>query len=193
MGINLKKGERISLTKDKAGLSEVVIGLGWNTNRFTTGGDFDLDVSVFLVGENGKVNNQNDFVFYGNLTHSSGAVKHIGDNRTGEGEGDDEQIYIDLKKIPSNVSKIIFSTTIYEAEERKQNFGQVDKSYIRIIDQSNNQEICRYDLEEDFSVETAVILGELYNHNNEWKFNAIGSGFQGGLGTLCKTYGIDVD
>ena len=193
MGISLKKGQKVSLTKDKPGLSKVVVGLGWDTNKFDTGGDFDLDASAFLVGENGKVTNQSDFIFFGNLEHSSGAVKHIGDNRTGEGDGDDEQIFVELEKIPSNIKRIIFTATIYEAESRKQNFGQISNAYIRIMDQEKNEELLRYDLGEDFSIETAVVFGEIYENNGEWKFNAMGSGFQGGLAALCGNYGIEVD
>ncbi|HIT72972.1 MAG TPA: TerD family protein, partial [Candidatus Fimicola cottocaccae] len=133
-----------------------------------------------------------EFVFYGNLKHVSGGVVHMGDNRTGEGEGDDEQIKIDLDKVPSNVSKIAFTVTIYEAEERRQNFGQVSNAFIRIVDEVTNEELIRYDLGEDFSIETAIVVGELYRHNGEWKFNAIGSGFQGGLAALCNHYGIEV-
>ncbi|MBM6822798.1 TerD family protein [Fusobacterium mortiferum] len=193
MGINLTKGQKVSLTKNKPGLSKVVVGLGWDTNKFDTGGDFDLDASAFLVEENGKVSNQNDFIFFGNLEHSSGAVKHIGDNRTGEGDGDDEQIFVELEKIPSNIKRIVFTATIYEAEKRKQNFGQISNAYIRIIDQEKNEELLRYDLGEDFSIETAVVFGEIYENNGEWKFNAMGSGFQGGLAALCINYGIDVE
>ena len=193
MGINLTKGQKVSLTKNKPGLSKVVVGLGWDTNKFDTGGDFDLDASAFLVEENGKVSNQNDFIFFGNLEHSSGAVKHIGDNRTGEGDGDDEQIFVELEKIPSNIKRIVFTASIYEAEKRKQNFGQISNAYIRIIDQEKNEELLRYDLGEDFSIETAVVFGEIYENNGEWKFNAMGSGFQGGLAALCINYGIDVE
>ena len=192
MGINLTKGQKVSLTKNKPGLSKVVVGLGWDTNKFDTGGDFDLDASAFLVEENGKISNQNDFIFFGNLEHSSGAVKHIGDNRTGEGDGDDEQIFVELEKIPSNIKRIVFTATIYEAEKRKQNFGQISNAYIRIIDQEKNEELLRYDLGEDFSIETAVVFGEIYENNGEWKFNAMGSGCQGGLEAVCINYGIDV-
>lgn len=193
MGISLKKGQKISLTKDRAGLSRVIIGLGWENNKFATGKEFDLDTSVFMVGENGKVTNQEDFIFYGNLSHKSGAVKHMGDNRTGKGDGDDEQIYVELSKVPQNIQKIIFTATIYEAEERRQNFGQVSNSYIRIIDEEKNEEMLRYDLGEDFSIETAIVFGEIYRNNGEWKFNAMGSGFEGGLLVLCENYGIEVD
>ena len=145
-----------------------------------------------MLGDNGKCPTEKEFIFYGNLTHPSEALKHMGDNLTGEGEGDDEQIFVDLTKIPSNVSKVAFTVTIYEAESRGQNFGQVSNSFIRIVDESSGQELIHYDLGEDFSIETAVVVGELYKHNGEWKFNAIGSGFQGGLAALCGHYGIEV-
>ena len=145
-----------------------------------------------MLGDNGKCPTEKEFIFYGNLTHPSEALKHMGDNLTGEGEGDDEQIFVDLSKIPSNVSKVAFTVTIYEAESRGQNFGQVSNSFIRIVDESTGQELIHYDLGEDFSIETAVVVGELYKYNGEWKFNAIGSGFQGGLAALCGHYGIEV-
>jgi len=188
----LKKGQKVSLTKENPGLKNVLVGLGWDVNQFDTGGAFDLDASAFLLAENGKVTKQEDFVFYSNPNHPSGGANYMGDNRTGEGEGDDEQIKLDLSKIPQNVVKIAFTATIYEAEERNQNFGQVNNAYIRICDESNGQELMRYDLGEDFSIETAVIFGELYKHGTEWKFNAIGSGFQGGLAALCANYGVEV-
>ncbi len=145
-----------------------------------------------MLGENGKCPTEKEFVFYGNLEHPTEAVKHMGDNLTGEGEGDDEQIQIDLTKIPANIAKIAFTVTIYDAEVRRQNFGQVSNSFIRIVDESTGRELIKYDLGEDFSIETAVVVGELYRHNGEWKFNAIGSGFQGGLAALCAHYGIEV-
>ena len=192
MPVNLKKGQKVSLTKENPGLSKVVVGLGWDVNAYDTGGDFDLDASAFLLTDNGKVSRQEDFVFYGNLAHPSGSVVHQGDNLTGVGDGDDEQIKIYLSSVPEGITKISFAATIYDADERRQNFGQVNNAYIRIYDESNGQEIIRYDLGEDFSIETAVIFGELYKHNGEWKFNAIGSGFQGGLAAICINYGIDV-
>lgn len=193
MPINLSKGQKVSLTKDNPGLKKVVVGLGWDINRFDTGGDFDLDASAFLLTDAGKVSRQEDFVFYGNLQHPSGGVVHLGDNRTGEGEGDDEQIKIDLSLIPQNITRVAFAVTIYDAETRRQNFGQVSNAFIRIYDETNGQEILRYDLGEDFSIETAAIFGELYKHGNEWKFNAIGSGYQGGLAAICANYGIDTE
>lgn len=193
MGISLKKGQKVSLTKDNPGLKKLIVGLGWDTNKFDTGGDFDLDSAAFLLGENGKVTSQSDFIFYGNLKHNSGSVIHMGDNRTGDGDGDDEQIFIDLSKVPENITRIIFTATIYEAEERRQNFGQISNAYIRIVDEDVKNEILKYDLGEDFSIETAAVFGELYKNNGEWKFNAIGSGYQGGLAALCINYGIDID
>ena len=193
MPISLKKGQKVSLSKDNPGLSHVIVGLGWDVNAFDTGGDFDLDTAAFLLGENGKVTRAEDFVFYGNLRHPSGAVEHLGDNLTGQGDGDDEQIKIDLGRVPENITRIAFTVTIYEADERRQNFGQVANAFIRIVDEAKGQEILRYDLGEDFSIETAAVFGELYRHNGEWKFNALGSGYQGGLAALCANYGVDVE
>lgn len=192
MAVNLSKGQKVSLTKGNPGLSKIVVGLGWDTNKYDGGSDFDLDAAAFLLGGNGKVNSDADFVFYGNLKHASGSVEHMGDNLTGDGDGDDEQIKVDLSKVPSNVEKIGFTVTIYDSDVRKQNFGQVSNAYIRIFDETSNAELIRYDLGEDFSIETAVVVGELYRNNGEWKFNAIGSGFQGGLYALCKNYGVNV-
>lgn len=192
MAINLTKGQKVDLTKGNPGLKKLMVGLGWDVNAFDSGADFDLDAAAFMLGDNGKCPTEKEFIFYGNLTHPSESVKHMGDNLTGEGEGDDEQIFVDLSKIPSNVSKVAFTVTIYEAESRGQNFGQVSNSFIRIVDESTGQELIHYDLGEDFSIETAVVVGELYKHNGEWKFNAIGSGFQGGLAALCGHYGIEV-
>ena len=193
MSVSLKKGQKVSLTKDNPGLRNITVGLGWDVNRYDTGGAFDLDTAAFLLGAAGICQSEADFVYYNNLNHPSGAVVHLGDNRTGEGEGDDEQIHIDLSGIPSNIERIAFTATIFEAEERRQNFGQVSNAYIRIIDEATNIELVRYDLCEDFSIETAVVVGELYKSGNEWKFNAIGSGFQGGLASLCANYGISTD
>ena len=193
MPINLSKGQKVSLTKGNPGLKNIMVGLGWDVNAFDTGADFDLDASVFLCGANGKCPTEKEFIFYGNLKHPSESVEHMGDNLTGGGEGDDEQIMIDLTKVPASIEKIAFTVTIYEADARRQNFGQVSNAFIRIVDQSNGQELIRYDLGEDFSIETAVVVGELYKHNGEWKFNAIGSGFQGGLAALCVHYGIDAE
>lgn len=192
MPINLSKGQKVDLTKGNPGLKKIMVGLGWDVNAFDSGTAFDLDAAAFMVGANGKCPTEKEFVFYGNLEHQSGSVKHLGDNLTGEGDGDDEQILIDLAAIPANVEKVAFTVTIYDADARRQNFGQVSNSFIRIVDETTGQELIRYDLGEDFSIETAVVVGELYRHNGEWKFNAIGSGFQGGLAALCGHYGIEV-
>lgn len=192
MPINLTKGQKVDLTKGNPGLKHLMVGLGWDVNQYDGGADFDLDAAAFLLGENGIVRKQEDFVFYGNLKHESESVIHMGDNLTGEGEGDDEQVQVDLSKVPANVAKIAFTVTIYDSDVRRQNFGQVSNAFIRIVDEDTNQEVIRYDLGEDFSIETAVVVGELYRHNGEWKFNAIGSGFQGGLAALCANYGIEV-
>ena len=192
MAISLKKGQKVDLTKTNPGLKEILVGLGWDTNRYDGGEDFDLDTSIFLLGASGKVNSDEDFVFYGNLKHVSGSVEHLGDNLTGEGSGDDEQIKIDLSKVPSNVEKIDFTVTIYEADTRNQNFGQVENAFIRVVNSATGEELIRYDLSEDFSVETAVIVGELYRNKGEWKFNAVGSGFEGGLAALGRNFGVSL-
>lgn len=192
MPISLSKGQKVDLTKTNPGLKKIVVGLGWDVNAFDSGSAFDLDTSIFMVGENGKCPTEKEFIFYGNLKHVSGSVEHLGDNLTGAGDGDDEQIKVDLSKVPTNVQKIAFTTTIYDADVRRQNFGQVSNAFIRIMDGVTGMELIRYDLGEDFSIETAVVVGELYRYNGEWKFNAIGSGFQGGLAALCGHYGIDV-
>ena len=183
MAISLKKGQKVDLTKTNPGLKEILVGLGWDTNRYDGGKDFDLDTSIFLLGASGKVNSDEDFVFYGNLKHVSGSVEHLGDNLTGAGSGDDEQIKIDLSKVPANVEKIDFTVTIYEADTRNQNFGQVENAFIRVVNSATGEELIRYDLSEDFSVETAVIVG---------KFNAVGSGFEGGLPALGRNFGVSI-
>ena len=193
MAVCLKKGQKVDLTKGNPGLRSITVGLGWDVNRYDSGADFDLDASAFLLGANGKVPSDADFIFYGNANHASGGVTYGGDNRTGAGEGDDEQIQVELQQIPANIEKIDFTVTIYEANERRQNFGQVSNAFVRIVDNATGEELIRYDLEEDFSIETAVVVGELYRHNGEWKFNAIGSGYQGGLAALCANYGIDTN
>lgn len=193
MPVSLQKGQKVSLTKNNPGLTKVVAGLGWDVNQFDTGGDFDLDTAAYLLTDSGKVSKSEDFVFFGNLKHPSGSVEHMGDNLTGEGDGDDEQIKIDLSKVPENIAKIVFTVTIYEAEQRRQNFGQVNNAFIRIYNEVTGEEILRYDLGEDFSIETAVVCGELYKNGDEWKFNAIGSGYQGGLAALCANYGVEVE
>ncbi len=193
MPISLQKGQKVSLTKNNPGLSKVVVGLGWDVNAFDTGGDFDLDAAAFLLTDTGKVSKSEDFVFYGNLAHPSGSVQHLGDNLTGAGDGDDEQIKVELAKVPENITKIAFTVTIYEAEQRRQNFGQVNNAFIRIYNEVTGEEMLRYDLGEDFSIETAAVFGELYKNGGEWKFNAIGNGYQGGLAALCASFGIETD
>ncbi|MEH7335924.1 TerD family protein [Neobacillus drentensis] len=192
MAVSLSKGQKVDLTKTNPGLTNVVVGLGWDTNKYDGGNDFDLDSSVFLLGENGKVTNETDFVFYNNPQGANGAVVHTGDNRTGAGDGDDEQVTINLTAIPSNVQRIAFTITIHDAASRNQNFGQVSNSYARIFNEATGEELIRYDLGEDFSIETAIVVGELYRHNGEWKFSAIGSGYQGGLAALATDFGLQV-
>lgn len=192
MPINLSKGQKVSLTKSNPGLKNIMVGLGWDVNAFDTGADFDLDAAVFMLGTNGKCPTDKEFIFYSNLKHPSESVIHQGDNLTGEGDGDDEQIMVDLTKVPANIERIAFTVTIYDSDVRHQNFGQVSNAYIRLVDESTGVELIHYDLGEDFSIETAVVVGELYKNNGEWKFNAIGSGFQGGLAALCGHYGIEV-
>ena len=192
MPINLSKGQKVDLTKGNPGLKNIMVGLGWDVNAFDSGSDFDLDAAAFMLGSDGKCPTDKEFVFYGNLAHTSGAVNHMGDNLTGAGDGDDEQIQIELYKVPANIDKIAFTVTIFDAEVRRQKFGQLSYAFFRLVDESNGTELIRYDLGEDFSIETAVVVGELYRNNGEWKFNAIGSGFQGGLSALCGHYGIQV-
>lgn len=192
MAISLSKGQKVDLTKTNPGLSKILIGLGWDVNRYDGGADFDLDASAFLLGANGKCTSDADFIFYNQTTGGNGSVVHTGDNRTGEGEGDDEQVTVDLAAVPSTIEKISFVITIHEAEARSQNFGQVSNSFVRIVNQENDEELIRYDLGEDFSIETAIIVGELYRHNGEWKFSAIGSGYQGGLARIVTDYGLQI-
>lgn len=190
--VNLVKGQKVDLTKGNPGLTKINAGLGWDVNAFDSGSAFDLDAEVFLLGENGRVTADSDFVFYSNPSHPSGAVEHTGDNRDGAGDGDDETIKIDLSAVPQNLTKIVFTVTIYDAAARNQNFGQVQNAFIRIYDPTTNEELLRYDLTEDFSIETALVIGELYRHNGEWKFSAVGAGYQGGLEALCRSYGVNV-
>lgn len=190
MSINLTKGQKVDLTKSNPGIKNLLVGLGWDTNKYSGGHNFDLDASVFLVNANGKCRNEKDFVYFNNLEHPTGSVILSGDNLTGEGDGDDEDLKVVLDKIPADVEKLIFAVSIYDAEDRGQNFGQVSNAYIRVVNDDTSQEVIRYDLSEDYSLETAIVVGEMYRHNGEWKFAAIGSGFEGGFGTLCKTYGL---
>lgn len=203
MSVSLQKGQKVSLTKDNAGLGTVVAGLGWDEVKKKGGflggllggggqAEIDCDASALLL-RNGKLMDKKDIIFFGNLTHPSGTVRHMGDNLTGAGDGDDEQIKVDLAKLPPSVTHVAFTATIYDAEARRQNFGMVNNAFIRIYNEATGEELLRYDLGEDFSIETAVVFGELYRNNGEWKFNAIGSGYQGGLAALCANYGVDVE
>lgn len=190
MAISLSKGQKIDLTKTNPGLTKILVGLGWDTNKYDGGKDFDLDASVFLLNGAGKAATEKDFIFYNNKQSENGSVVHTGDNLTGEGDGDDEQVKVDLAAVPAGVEKIAFAITIHEAAERNQNFGQVQNAFVRIVNEASGAELIRYDLGEDFSVETAVVVGELYRHSGEWKFNAIGSGFRDGLAGLARDYGL---
>ncbi len=192
MPVNLAKGQKVDLTKSNPGLSKILVGLGWDTNKYDGGHDFDLDAAAFLLVESGKVGSDKDFCFYGNQKHESGSVEHSGDNKTGAGDGDDEVIKIDLSKIPAAIKKVDFTVTIHEADVRMQNFGQVSNAYIRVLNESDGTELIRYDLGEDYSIETAIVVAELYRNGAEWKFNAIGSGFAGGLKALCQSFGVEV-
>jgi len=189
--VSLSKGGNVSLSKEAPDMRTMRIGLGWDM-RVTDGAPFDLDASVFVLGEDGKVRNNSDFVFFNNLTGGDGAVVHQGDNLTGQGEGDDEVIVVTLDKLPANVAKISFAATIYEADQRRQNFGMVQNAFIRVVNGDGGKEVARYDLSEDASTETAMIFGELYRHGGEWKFKAIGQGFGGGLGPLARSFGVSV-
>lgn len=191
MAVSLSKGGNVSLSKEAPGLTKVLVGLGWDA-RVTDGTDFDLDASVFVCGEDGKVLSDQHFVFYNNKTSPDGSVEHTGDNRTGEGDGDDEAVKVDLSKVPAEVKKLVFAVTIHDAAARSQNFGQVANAFMRVVNQDGDKEIARYDLSEDYSVETAMIFGEVYRHNDEWKFKAIGAGFEGGLGPLASTHGVNI-
>ena len=192
MAISLQKGQKVDLTKTNPGLKKILVGLGWDTNKYDGSSAFDLDAAAFLLVDTGKVGNDEDFVFYNNTKHSSESVIHLGDNLTGEGDGDDEVIKVDLSLVPQSIQKIDFTVTINEADVRKQNFGQISNAYIRIVNEETGSEIIKYDLGEDFSIETAVVVGEIYRHGAEWKFNAMGSGFQGGLAALCNNFGISI-
>jgi tellurium resistance protein TerD len=191
MAISLQKGGNVNLSKEAPGMKKMLIGLGWNL-RATDGDAFDLDGSVFLLGAGGKVRSDADFVFYNQNKSSDGSVVHSGDNRTGEGEGDDESITVELDKVPADVEKIAVCVTIHDGEAKRQNFGMVASAYVRCVDAVTNAEVARYDLSEDASVETAMIFGEIYRHNGEWKFKAVGQGFKGGLGPMAKNFGVNV-
>lgn len=191
MALSLQKGGNISLSKEAPNLRRILVGLGWDP-RSTDGQAFDLDASAFLLTGAGKVRGDQDFIFYNQKTSQDGSVEHTGDNQTGQGEGDDESIKVDLTRVPTDIDKIAVAVTIHEADQRRQNFGQVGGSFIRIVNDENGQELTRYDLGEDFSTETAVIFGEIYRHGSEWKFRAVGQGYAGGLGPMARNYGVNV-
>lgn len=188
MSINLSKGERINLSKEAPGMKNAGIGLGWDTNQTDTGAAFDLDASVFMLGTNGKIPDEKYFVFYNNATSPDSSVKHLGDSKTGEGSGDDETIEIDLSKVDASVQEIVFVVTIHEAETRKQNFGQVRNSFIRIYDNATEKQVAKYELDEDFSTETAIEFGKLYKKDGEWRFQAVGQGYKAGLQKFVDQY-----
>ena len=191
MSVSLVKGGNVSLSKEAPGLESVVVGLGWDV-RATDGTDFDLDASCFLLNAEGKVRSDADFIFYNNKTSACGAVRHQGDNLTGEGDGDDEKISVSLTALPADVAKLSFAVTIHEAEQRHQNFGMVSNAFIRVVNEKDGKELARFDLSEDACTNTSLIFGELYRHNNEWKFRAVGQGYDGGLGALAHGFGVNV-
>jgi tellurium resistance protein TerD len=191
MGVSLAKGGNVSLTKEAPGLTAVIVGLGWDV-RSTTGADFDLDASALLCNEAGRVVSDQHFVFFNNLRSPEGSVEHSGDNLTGGGDGDDEQIKVDLAAVPANVTKVVFPVSIYDADARLQNFGQVRNAFIRIVNQADGTEVARYDLSEDASSETAMVFGELYRNGADWKFRAIGQGYASGLRGIATDYGVNV-
>ena len=191
MSVSLNKGGNVSLSKEEPGLSKLLIGLGWDT-RATDGADFDLDASAFMLAAGDKVRGDGDFIFYNHLRSEDGSVEHTGDNRTGEGDGDDEALTVDLTRVPADVGKIAVAVTIHEGEGRRQNFGMVSNAFIRVVNDQTGREIARYDLSEDASTETAMVFGEVYRHGGEWKFRAVGQGYKGGLGPLARNYGVSV-
>ena len=191
MAISLTKGQNISLSKTDPSLKNVLVGLGWDA-RSTDGQDFDLDASVFMATENGKVRSDRHFIFYNQLVSPCGGVEHTGDNLTGDGDGDDESVIVRLDKVESNIKSLFITVTIHDAEARRQNFGQVSNAFVRIVNNDTSDEIVRFDLSEDYSTETAMVFGEIYRHNGEWKFRAIGQGYTGGLYSLCQQYGVNV-
>lgn len=191
MSVSLSKGGNVSLSKEEPGLTRILVGLGWDT-RTTDGTDFDLDASAFLLAVGDRVRGDSDFIFYNNLRSSDGSVEHTGDNRTGEGDGDDEALKIDLATVPSEIQKVAVAVTIHEGEARRQSFGMVSNAFIRVVNDSTGREIARYDLSEDASTETAMIFGEIYRHNSEWKFRAVGQGYKGGLAPLARNFGVNI-
>ena len=191
MSVTLVKGGNVSLSKEAPGLTNILVGLGWDV-RTTTGADYDLDASAIMLGDSGKVLSDGHFVFFNNLTSPDGTVEHTGDNLTGEGEGDDELIKVNLQGMAPNVTKIVFPVSIYDADARSQNFGQVQNAYIRIVNETDNAEIARFDLSEDASTETAMVFGEVYRHGSDWKFRAVGQGYASGLAGIARDYGVNV-
>ena len=193
MGVSLSKGGNVSLTKEAGpgGLRAVLVGLGWDV-RTTTGADFDLDASALACNTNGKVLSDQHFIYFNNLVSPDGSIQHTGDNLTGEGDGDDEAIKVNLAAVPADIDKIVFPVSIYDADSRSQSFGQVSNAFIRVVNQDNNTELARYDLSEDASTETAMVFGELYRNSGEWKFRAVGQGYASGLGGIAKDYGVNV-
>ncbi|MCT8823912.1 TerD family protein [Glaesserella parasuis] len=191
MAISLTKGQNISLSKTDPSLKNVLVGLGWDA-RSTDGQDFDLDSSIFMATENGKVPSDSHFIFYNQLRSPCGGVEHTGDNLTGDGDGDDESVIVKLDQVQSDIKSLFITVTIHEAEARRQNFGQVSNAFVRLVNNDTNEEVVRFDLSEDYSTETAMVFGEIYRHNGEWKFRPIGQGYSGGLFALCKQYGVNV-
>ncbi|MFZ2170430.1 MAG: TerD family protein [Methylococcaceae bacterium] len=191
MGISLSKGGNVSLSKTDPNLKNIIVGLGWDA-RPTEGADFDLDASAFMVKADGNVRSDSDFIFYNQTKSSCGSVEHTGDNRTGAGDGDDEAVIVLLDKVPVDIQRVVFCVTIHDADMRKQNFGQVNHAYVRVVNKDSNNEVARYDLSEDASIETAMVFGEIYRHSGEWKFKAVGQGYAGGLAALARQYGINI-
>ncbi|MEP3665800.1 MAG: TerD family protein [Roseibium sp.] len=191
MALSLSKGENLSLSKAAPGLTNILIGLGWD-ERATSGHDFDLDASIFMLDANGKVRSNDDFIYYGQLASKDGSVQHTGDNLTGEGEGDDEAIKVDLNNVPADIQKLAITVTIHDAEARRQSFGQVANAFCRIVNEAGGAEVARYDLSEDAGAETAMVFAEVYRHNGEWKFKAVGQGYNGGLKAMCDAYGVKI-
>lgn len=191
MAVTLSKGQNVSLSKTDPLLKHILIGLGWDA-RSSDGQDFDLDASVFMTAESGKVPSDDYFVFYNQLKSPCGSVQHTGDNLTGDGDGDDESVIVELEKVPANIKSLFVTVTIHDAETRRQNFGQVSNAFVRLVNHETGQEVLRFDLSEDYSTETAMVFGEVYRHNGDWKFRAIGQGYTGGLLALCNQYGVTV-
>lgn len=190
MAVNLSKGQKVDLTKSNPGMTKIKVGLGWDVNKYDGGSQFDLDATAFCLNASGKVNSEKDFIFYNNRSNSNGSIVSSGDNQSGVGAGDDETLSINLAAVPADTQKVAFCITIHDAGARSQNFGQVANAYVRVVNEDSGVELIRYDLGEDFSVETAVVVGELYRHNGEWKFSAVGSGYQNGLSGLCHDFGV---